>query len=120
MGSDYLEGLKSKMTAINTPPSPSLAHKSAQPTSLGHRLQVALTSGRGRKFSAASPPSGGATSPPLAINRRLSFPSLALLAALTVGLLLLLPGGPVQAQATDDIYELRREREGPGRNPHRE
>ena len=114
MGPDYLEGLKSKMTAINNPASPSSAHKSAQPTSLGHRLQVALTSGLGGKLSAANPPSGGAASPPLAMNRRLSFPILALLAALVVGLLLLLPGGPVQAQdagtmsyaenGTDPVY----------------
>ena len=63
-----------------------------------------MTSGLGRKFSAASPPSGGATSPPLLVNRRLSFPILALLAALAIGLLFLMPGGPLQAQevATGD------------------
>ena len=93
MGSDYLEGLKSKMTAINNPHSLSLTHKSAQPTSLGHRLQVALTGGLGRKFSAASPPAGAAASPSLPMNRRLSLPILALLAALAVGLLFVLPGG---------------------------
>ena len=42
--------------------------------------------------------------PPLPINRRLSFPILALLAALTVGLLLLLPGGPLQAQDTAGTF----------------
>ena len=97
MGPDYLEGLKSKMTAINNPASPSSAHKSAQPTSLGHRLQVALTGGLGRKLSAASPHLAAPL--PLPSLQTNASPSLilALLAALTIGLLLLLPGGPVQA-----------------------
>ena len=89
------------MTAINTASHLGLGHKSAQPTSLGHRLQGTLTSGLGRKFPAASPPSGGATSPPFLMNRRLSFPILALLAVLALSLLFLMPGGPAQAQQAE-------------------
>ena len=58
----------------------------------------ALTKGPDRKFPGFHPPLGGATSPPLLINRRFAFPILALLAAL-IACLMLLPGGPVQAQA---------------------
>ena len=58
----------------------------------------ALTKGPDRKFPGFHPPLGGATSPPLLINGRFAFPILALLAAL-IACLVLLPGGPVQAQA---------------------
>ena len=53
----------------------------------------ALTKGPDRKFPGLHPPPGGATSPSLSTNRRFAFPILALLAALAVGLLFLLPGG---------------------------
>ena len=58
----------------------------------------ALTKGPDRKFPGLHPPPGGATSPSLSTNRRFAFPILALLAALAVGLLFLLPGGLLQAQ----------------------
>ena len=58
----------------------------------------ALTKGSDRKFPGLHPPLGGATSPSLPTNRRFAFPILALLAALAVGLLFLLPGGLLQAQ----------------------
>ena len=61
----------------------------------------ALTKGPDRKFPGLHPPPGGATSPFLSTNRRFAFPILALLAALAVGLLFLLPGGPLQAQSSD-------------------
>ena len=58
----------------------------------------ALTKGSDRKFPGLHPPLGGAASPSFSLNRRFAFPILALLAALAVGLLFLLPGGPLQAQ----------------------
>ena len=79
-------------------PSPSLAPKAAQRTSLGHRLQRALTGGSNRRFPGLHSPPGGAASTSLLANRRISFPILALLAAVTVSLLFLLPGGPLHAQ----------------------
>ena len=57
----------------------------------------ALTKGPDRKFPGFHPPLGGATSPPLLINRRFAFPIVALLAAL-IACLVLFSGGPVQAQ----------------------
>ena len=63
----------------------------------------ALTKGPDRKFPGLHPPPGGATSPSLSTNRRFAFPILALLAALAVGLLFLLPGGPLQAQESATI-----------------
>ena len=60
----------------------------------------ALTKGPDRKFPGLHPPLGGATSPFLSTNRRLSFPIITFLAALAVGLLFLLPGGPLHAQET--------------------
>ena len=61
----------------------------------------ALTKGPDRKFPGLHPPPGGATFPSLSTNRRFAFPFFALLAALAVGLLFLLPGGPLQAQDAD-------------------
>ena len=71
--------------------------------SSGCRPPAARTGLFDRKFSAPRPPSGGHTAPSLSINRRFSFPILALLAALAVGLLLLLPGGSLHAQDADPI-----------------
>ena len=102
-----MEGLISKMrnthkdlTPPPPPPPPSFAAETAQ-ASLGRRLQRALTGGPDRKFSGPHSPPGGAASPSLPLNRRLSFPIITLLAALAVGLLFLLPGGPLQAQDAD-------------------
>ena len=85
----------SKMTT-NTPLPPSSASKTAQRTSVGGRFLGALTRGPYRKFS-------GSHSPSSLINKGLAFPVLALLAALAVGLLVLLPGGSVQAQQSGMI-----------------
>ena len=52
-------------------------------------------------------------STPLSITRRPASLIFALLAVLTVGLLLLLPGGPVQAQATSDTYQYAEDRTDP-------
>ena len=85
-----------RMTTQSSPPS--LAPKTAQRTSLGRRLQRALTGGPNRRFPGLHSPLGGAASTSLLANRRLSFPILALLAALAVGLLFLIPGGRLHAQ----------------------
>ena len=101
-----MEGLISKMSNthkdLTPPPPPSFAAETAQ-ASLGRRLQRALTGGPDRKFSGPHSPPGGAASPSLFLNRRLSFPIITLLAALAVGLLFLLPGGPLQAQDDGSI-----------------
>ena len=89
-----------RMATQSTRP-PSLAPKTAQRTLLGHRLQGALTGGSNRRFPGLHSPPGGAASTSLLANRRLAFPILALLAllaAVTVSLLFLLPGGPLHAQ----------------------
>ena len=57
-------------------------------------------------------------SPPLALNRRLSFPILALLAALTVGLLFLLPSGFVQAQGAEQSFPYTENGDWPGGDLH--
>ena len=89
------------MTTQSSPPS--LAPKTAQRTSLGHRLQRALTGGPNRRFPGLHSPVGGTASTSLLANRRLAFPIVALLAALAVGLLFLLPGGPLHAQDAGTI-----------------
>ena len=92
-----------RMTTQSSPPS--LAPKTAQRTSLGRRLQRALTGGPNRRFPGLHSPLGGTASTSLLANRGLSFPIVALLAALAVGLLFLLPGGPLHAQDADDTIE---------------
>ena len=72
----------------------------------------ALTKGPDRKFPGFHPPLGGATSPPLLINRRFAFPILALLAAL-ITCLVLLPDGPVQAQEATLTYDYDEKGTGP-------
>ena len=101
MGDDSVAS--TRMTAQSTCPSPSLAPKTAQRTSLGHRLQRALTGGPNRRFPGLHSPLGGTASPSLLLNRRLAFPILALLALLTASLLFLLPGGPTWAQDNEAI-----------------
>ena len=85
-----------RMTTAIIPPG--LAPKTAQRTSLGHRLQRALTGGPNRRFPGFHSPPGGAASLSPFLNRRLGFPILAILALLAASLLFLLPGGPLQAQ----------------------
>ena len=76
----------------------SLAPKTAQRTSLGHRFQRALTGGPNRRFPGLHPSPGGAASLSLFLNRRLALPIFAILALLAASLLFLLPGSPLQAQ----------------------
>ena len=66
--------------------------------------QGALTKGPDRKFPGLHPPLGGATSPSLSTNRRFTFPLVAFLAALAVGLLFLLQGGIAGAQDASIMY----------------
>ena len=73
----------------------------------------ALTKGPDRKFPGLHPPPGGATSPSLSTNRRFAFPILALLAALAVGLLFLLPGGLLQAQSAEQFFTYAENGDGP-------
>ena len=80
----------------NTPRPSSSASKKAQRTSMGGRFLGALTRGPYRKFS-------GSHSPSSLKNKVLAFPFLALLAALAVGMLVLLPVGPMQAQQSGMI-----------------
>ena len=64
---------------------------------MGHRFLGALTRGPYRKFSGSRPPSR-------LRNRGLALPVLALLAALSLGLLFMLPGNPLHAQeATTEL-----------------
>ena len=85
-----------RMTTQSSPPS--LAPKTAQRTSLGHRLQRALTGGPNRRFPGFHSPPGGAASLSPFLNRRLGFPILAILALLAVSFLFLLPGGLAHGQ----------------------
>ena len=81
------------MKIIHRNTTPSLASEPAQ-TSLGRHLLGAVTGGPDRKSS-------GLHSPSLLLKKRLALPIVALLAALAVGLLFLLPGGPLHAQDAD-------------------
>ena len=90
-----------RITTQSSPPS--LAPKTAQQTSLGRRLQRALTGGPNRRFPGLHSPLGGTASTSLLANRRLAFPVLALLAALIAGMMFLLPGGPLLAQDSSTI-----------------
>ena len=92
--------MRNILNSTTTPPS--LAPKTAQ-TSLGSRILEAITGGPGRRFSGHHSPAGGAASPSVILNRRIAFPILMLVAALAVGVLFLLPGGPLHAQAADPI-----------------
>ena len=83
------------MRIIHRNTTPSLASEPAQ-TSLGRHPLGAVTGGPDRKSS-------GLHSPSLLLKKRLAFPILALLAALAVGLLFLLPGGLLQAQESATI-----------------
>ena len=97
-----MEGLINKMRDILRDPSlPSrgLVPETAK-TSLGGRIQRAITGGSDRKLSGPHSPPGGAASSSLLLNRRVSFPIIMLLAALAVGLLFLMPGGLLHAQVS--------------------
>ena len=96
-----MEGLISKMRNIHKSTPPSFRRRENAAAIVKAPPPGALTKGPDRKFPGLHPPLGGATSPSLSTNRRFAFPILALLAALAVGLLFLLPGGPLQAQDAD-------------------
>ena len=88
-----VEGLMNKMrTFFKSPPYGELASEPGQRASSGRRLK----GGRDRKPSGTDFSGGSA-----ALNRRFTFTFLALLAALALCLLFLLPGGPLQAQDAD-------------------
>ena len=98
IGSDYVEGLISKMRNIHKSTPPSFMRRENAAAILKAPPPGTLTKGPDRKFPGLHPPLGGATSPSLSTNRRFAFPILALLAALAVGLVFMLPGGLLQAQ----------------------
>ncbi len=111
VGSDYAEGLISNLRTVNpkNPPKGDNLPGTAQPVSLGHRVQQALRGGFHREPSGPhSPPSGTISS--LVANRRpFLWISVALMAALAVSLLLMWTGEFLQAQdaclGADFCYE---------------
>ena len=88
---------------MNTSSPPSSATETAQRSSSGRRLLGALTGGPNRGFPGLHSPFGGAAAPSLHGGKRLTYPFFALLALLAVGLLFLLPGGPVWGQVTECV-----------------
>ena len=101
IGSDYVEGLIGKMRNIHKSTPPSFRRRENAAAIVKAPPPGALTKRPDRKFPGLHPPLGGATSLSLFTNRRFAFPILALLAALAVGLLFLLPVGLLQAQDAD-------------------
>ena len=94
-----VEGLMDQMRAFfKSPTYGDLDSEPEQRAPSGRRL----TGGRDRKPSGTDFSGGSAASPALPSKR--GFPFLALLAALAIGLLFLLPGGLLQAQQTADTY----------------
>ena len=112
MGPDYMEGLISKMRAIHNPVTSFKRGKAQRPSSR-QPSPGALTGGPDRKLPGLHLLSGGATSPSVSINRRLFFPILAVLAALALSLLFLLPGGLLQAQETSEAFYYHEKDTGP-------
>ena len=80
-----------------------LTDELGQQTSAGQR-------GFGPKSSGHRSPGGGAS---LLSNKRLTLPFLAFVAVLAAGLLFLMPGGLLQAQATSETYYHHENDEGP-------
>ena len=103
IGSDYVEGLISKMRNIHKGTPSSFRRRENTAAIVKAPPPGALTKGPDRKFPGLHPPPGGATSASLSTNRRFAFPIFAFLAVLAVGLLFLLPGGLLQAQDSDAI-----------------
>ena len=108
-----MEGLISKMRNIHKGTSPSFRRRENAAAIVKAPPLGALTKGPDRKFPGLHPPPGGATSPSLSTNRRFAFPILALLAVLAVGLLFLLPGGPLQAQSAEQFFTYAENGDGP-------
>ena len=99
-----MEGLISKMRNIHKSTAPSFRRRENAAAIVKAPPPGALTKGPDRKFPGLHPPPAGATSPSFSTNRRFAFPILALLAALAVGLLFLLPGGALHAQESTIMY----------------
>ena len=85
---------------INTPPT--LGSKGSEKTTEGRHPLGFLLSGPGAILSGRQSPPGGPDSASR-FPRRYTLPFIALLAALTLGLLFLLPGGLLQAQDNGTI-----------------
>ena len=113
IGSDYVEGLISKMRNIQKSTRPSSRRRENAAAIVKAPPPGALTKGSDRKFPGLHPPPGGATSPSLPTNRRFAFPILAFLAVLAVGLLFLLPGGLLQAQSAEQFFTYAEDGTGP-------
>ena len=105
-----MEGLISKMRAFyktNSPQVLASGTEQREPSGQG------LTSGRDRNRSGTRSPGGASTSHTLISNRGLTLPFLAFVAVLAAGLLFLMPGGLLQAQATSETYYHHENDEGP-------
>ena len=98
-----MEGLISKMRNIHKSTPPSFRRRENAAAIVKATPPGALTKGPDRKFPGLHPPPGGGTSPSLSTNRRFASPILAFLAVLAVGMLVLLPVGPLQAQQSGMI-----------------
>ena len=91
----------------------SLSSSSDSPEGLTTELGQQTSPGRrgfGPKTSGHRSPGGGAA---ILLNKRLTLPFLAFVAVLAAGLLFLLPGGLLQAQATSETYYHHENDEGP-------
>ena len=77
-----------------------LAPETGQRASRGRRLVGALTRGG---LPGLHSPSGGAAATSLLVQKRFTYPLLALLALLAAAMVALLPGGPLQAQQSSAI-----------------
>ena len=108
-----MEGLISKMRNIHKSTPPSFSRRENAAAIVKAPPPGALTKGPDRKFPGLHPPLGGATSPSFSTNRRFAFPILALLAALALGLLFLLPGGLLQAQSAEQFFTYAENGDGP-------
>ena len=101
IGDDSVASTRMTTQSTPPPPPPSLAPKTAHQTSLGHRLQRALTGGPNHRFPGLhSPP--GAAAPSLLLRKRLTYPLFAL-AALLAAFAVLLAASPVWGQATECV-----------------
>ena len=85
---------------LSTPPTPSFSRKISAAVIGALSPGARMSRPNRRNPGHASPPSGLTPQSP-SIGQRLAFPIVALLAALAVGLLFLLPGGPLHAQDAD-------------------
>ena len=111
-----MEGLINKMRNILRDPSHlsrGLALGTAKKTSSKRHIPGGLLPGHGRMRSGHQSLGGIAASPASLINKRFTLPFLALLAALAMGLLFLLPGGLLQAQSAEQFFTYPENGDGP-------